>query len=114
MTARGLVKSFNLRVPGTRRSPHNILQKEFQFNLLNSALSQGIGKVAGPEDTVYPLLKKLPVIGRLALLDTMNQVWQTGALIPDEWKEEWLFLYPRGKGQDVYGALWTSNLRACS
>lgn len=72
--------------------------KDFSLNELNWALSHGTGKAAGPDDIGYPILRKLPLIGRLALLDTMNQVWHSGA-IPDEWKEGLVIPIPK-EGKD--------------
>lgn len=73
--------------------------KDFDLNELNWALRQGNGKAAGPDDIGYPFLRRLPLIGRLALLDTMNEVWRSSN-IPPEWKEGLVIPIPK-PGKDL-------------
>lgn len=72
--------------------------RAFDLEELNWALRRGVGKAAGPDDIGYPFLRRLPLIGRLALLDTMNEVWHSGH-IPNEWKEGLVIPIPKS-GKD--------------
>lgn len=87
--------------------------KDFDLEELNWALRRGKGKAAGPDDIGYPLLRGLPLIGRVALLDTMNEVWKSG-LIPDEWKEGLVIPIPKpGKDKTLTDGYRPITLLSC-
>lgn len=99
------------------QGPHSGLDRDynrdFDLNELNWALRRANGKAAGPDDIGYPLLKRMPLIGRLALLDTMNQVWQSGQ-IPDEWKEGLVIPIPKaGKDKTLTDGYRPITLLSC-
>lgn len=80
---------------------------------LNWALRRGLGKAAGPDDIGYPLLRRLPLAGRLALLATMNEVWLSGQ-IPDEWKEGLVIPIPKpGKDKTLTEGYRPITLLSC-
>lgn len=60
------------------------------------ALSHVTGKAAVPNDIGYPMLRKLPLIGRLAILDTMRRVWQVL-----QWKEELVIPIPKEEQHEL-------------
>lgn len=97
----------------SRRSLELDYNRDFDLNELEWALSRGTGKAAGPDDIGYPILRKLPTIGRLALLDTMNQVWRSG-VIPAEWKEGLVIPIPKsGKDKTLTEGYRPITLLSC-
>lgn len=68
--------------------------QDISLKELNWALNKCTSKSTGSDDIGYPLLKNLPVVGKIALLACYNLVWSTGQ-IPDSWKESIIVPIPK-------------------
>lgn len=66
----------------------------FTLNELLLALDSGKGKSAGPDGISYPLLKRLPLRGKLALLDCFNEIWKCSSL-PPTWRHSFVVPIPK-------------------
>lgn len=81
-------------VPPDRGQDFNV---PFTFNELEFALKRAKGKSAGPDDIGYPMLKNLPLNGKLVLLDMLNRLWTTETL-PESWKHSFMIAIPKNTG----------------
>ncbi|XP_058448991.1 uncharacterized protein LOC131428950 [Malaya genurostris] len=68
-------------VPNSRQA----YNQPFSATELAAALGAVRSKSAGIDDVSYPLLKHMPPVGKRALLDAFNRIWE-GSPIPDAWK----------------------------
>lgn len=80
----------NISIPECNLS----LNKPFGMNELCHALSRGHGKSLGVDEIGYPMLKNLPTIGKIHLLDLINKEW-TERTIPMQWKHSLITPIPK-------------------
>ncbi|XP_058448705.1 uncharacterized protein LOC131428678 [Malaya genurostris] len=83
---------FILKKPSLEAHPTKFLpdssqpyNRPFSTIELATALGASRGKSAGPDDVGYPMLHHLPPVGKRALLDSFNRVWEGGPF-PDAWR----------------------------
>lgn len=74
---------------------HHVWNTNFTLNKLEWALSRVSGNSAGPDDIGYPLLKQLPLTGKFALVNIINDIWNSGN-IALSWKEAIVIPVPKG------------------
>ncbi|XP_062539135.1 uncharacterized protein LOC134207424 [Armigeres subalbatus] len=82
------------KVPTNNGESYNQL---FSLPELEHALRKGKGKSAGPDGLGYAMYKNLPLIGKIALLDSINQEWTNGTF-PTEWKSTLVVPVPKNNG----------------
>lgn len=87
----------NIQIPPSRGESHN---KPFTMPELNFALGRANGKSAGPDEIGYPMLKKLPHMGKKVVLEQINNVWMAGTL-PASWKKSLVVPIPKANGKNT-------------
>lgn len=105
----------NVPVQATERLENVSYNQDLLYKELDWALKKCTSKGIGSDGIGYPLLKNLPVIGKLALLRTYNNVWHSG-MIPDNWKEAIIVPIPKKSrkegGPDDYRPISLINCMA--
>lgn len=86
-------QSNSLLLP-TNQLENGNYNQDISIRELEWALRKCTSKSTGSDGIGYPLLKNLPMIGKLALVRTCNQVWHSGS-IPDSWKEAIIIPIPK-------------------
>lgn len=71
---------------GSETSVKCTLDSNFTLSELLSAIDSAKGHSTGMDQIGYPMIKRLPPSGKLAMLDSFNKVWTEGRF-PDSWKE---------------------------
>lgn len=85
----------------------------FRMDELNISLGCGKGKSCGVDEVGYPLLKKLPPIGKEFLLQTLNKEWTQGTL-PATWKHSIVVPIPKKeKAENAVSGFRPISLTCC-
>ncbi|XP_065075155.1 uncharacterized protein LOC135698931 [Ochlerotatus camptorhynchus] len=96
-TFQRLANPSNSSVSSFRVSPdrNNLrINHDFTWQELQFALSRSNGKSAGPDEIGYPLLKNLPIPGKVKMLELFNQLGQTDSY-PEHWRESLIVPIPK-------------------
>lgn len=79
----------------TKKSPIN---QPFMAKELSFALASCQGKSAGPDGVGYPLIKGLSPVGKIRLLQLINNLWDSQTF-PNEWRESLVVPIPKNSIQ---------------